>query len=64
MTMMRCFLLINNINRIDLYVAGIEVNPQSSLVLYLSLSNILKSVLCMKKIVVDQQIILSKNMIN
>lgn len=57
----RYFLLIGNIDGIDLCMAGIEVHPYFYPVSYFGQFNILKTVLYMEKSDVGQQTIFSKN---
>lgn len=51
---MRCSLLTDNIDGIDLYVAGIKVHLHPPPVSHLGQSNILKSALKVKKSAVGQ----------
>lgn len=60
---MRCFLLIGNINKIDLCMANIEENFHLLLASHFSQSNIPKSALCLEKSTVGQQIILNRSII-
>ena len=60
--MMKCFLSTSNIDEIDLCVAGIEVHLYH-LTPHIGREhfNVLKSALCMEKLVVGQVITLNKN---
>lgn len=60
---MRCFSSIGNINRVNLYMANIEVHFHLLLISHLGQSNTLKSVLYIEKLVISQQIIFSKSVI-
>lgn len=57
--MTRCFLLTGSINEMNLCMAGIEIYFHPPSVFYLDQFNIIKSVLYMKKMAIDQRIILS-----
>lgn len=59
---MRCSLLIGNIDGIDLYIANIKVHFYPPSVSHLGQFNVLKSVLYIEKLAVAQQIILNRNM--
>ncbi len=60
---MRCFLLISNIDKIDLYMAGIKEHIYLYLFLYFGYFNALKSVLYIDKSAISQQIIFNKSVI-
>lgn len=62
--MIKYFLLISNINKIDLYVAGIKIYFYY-FAFHISQKhfNILKSILCIKNLIINQIIIFNKSVI-
>ena len=61
--MTRCFLSTSGIERINLYIASINMYFYFPLVSFLDQSNILKSVLYIEKSTISQQIIFSRRII-
>lgn len=59
----RNFLLISNINKINLCIIGIKIHIYPYVIFHLSNFNILKSVLYTEQLAISQLIILNKSVI-
>lgn len=59
--LMRYFLSISSIDKMDLCIVGIKMNFHLYLIFYLGHFNILKSVLCTEQLAFGQQIRFNKN---